>query len=66
VDQYHIKAGSKNFIEMHGGLLETRCTKCGNIEQNFEKLIDSQTTEKLPTESLPLYLSNFYDLNYFN
>jgi NAD-dependent SIR2 family protein deacetylase len=37
VDGYHLLAGSKNVIQMHGNITETRCTKCGNIEQNFDK-----------------------------
>ena len=40
VDGYHLKAGSENVIEMHGNILETRCTKCLNIEKNFEKYLN--------------------------
>ena len=37
VDGYHLLAGSKNVIQMHGNITETRCTKCGNVEKNFDK-----------------------------
>lgn len=31
VDGLHARAGSRNIIEMHGSLLITRCTECGEI-----------------------------------
>lgn len=31
VDDLHERAGSKNLIHMHGELLKSRCTACGNI-----------------------------------
>ena len=37
VDGYHSLAGSQNIIEMHGNIIETRCTKCSNLEKNYEK-----------------------------
>lgn len=37
MDGLHLRAGSVNFIQMHGNILETRCTKCKKIEHNIEK-----------------------------
>lgn len=36
VDGLHQLAGSENIIEMHGNLWEIRCTKCGNLEKNYQ------------------------------
>jgi len=36
IDGLHQLAGSRNIVEMHGNLWQIRCTRCGNIEQNFE------------------------------
>jgi len=36
IDGLHQMAGSSNVTEMHGNLWQIRCTKCGDIEQNFE------------------------------
>ena len=41
VDDLHERAGSKNLFKLHGNILETKCTKCGNVEKlildNFQK-----------------------------
>lgn len=37
VDGLHLKAYSKNLLQMHGNILETKCTKCKVIEYNTEK-----------------------------
>lgn len=39
VDGLHRRAGSKNIIELHGSLYRTKCTKCGNIEENRDSPI---------------------------
>lgn len=39
IDELHIKAGSKNVIEMHGSLFKTKCTSCGHIEVNHKNPI---------------------------
>ncbi len=36
VDGLHQLAGSDNIIEMHGNLWEIRCTKCNNLEKNYQ------------------------------
>jgi NAD-dependent deacetylase len=36
IDGLHQMAGSSNITEMHGNLWQIRCTKCGEIEQNYE------------------------------
>lgn len=36
VDGLHQMAGSSNITEMHGNLWQIKCTKCGEIEQNFD------------------------------
>ena len=36
IDGLHQMAGSSNITEMHGNLWQIRCTKCGEIEQNFD------------------------------
>lgn len=36
IDGLHQMAGSSNITEMHGNLWQVRCTKCGEIEQNFD------------------------------
>lgn len=60
VDRYHLQAGSQNVIEMHGNIIETRCVKCGHIEENKTKLVDANMTEKLPANQLPKYLIYFH------
>ena len=37
VDGLHLTAGSKNVIQMHGNIMQIRCTKCKKIEYNTEK-----------------------------
>lgn len=32
VDRLHQRAGSRRVVELHGNLLEARCTRCGRIE----------------------------------
>jgi len=36
IDGLHQMAGSRNITEMHGNLWQIKCTKCGEIEQNFD------------------------------
>jgi len=36
VDGLHLKAGTKNIIQMHGNILETRCTVCKKVEHNLD------------------------------
>ncbi|HEX3034278.1 MAG TPA: NAD-dependent deacylase [Thermodesulfobacteriota bacterium] len=36
IDGLHRIVGSKNIIEMHGNIWQTRCTKCKRIEQNYD------------------------------
>ena len=38
VDGLHTLAGSKNVIEMHGNVLETRCQKCSKISSETDKV----------------------------
>ncbi len=38
VDGLHQEAGSRNVIEVHGSLWRTKCTNCGNLSINREKL----------------------------
>lgn len=33
IDDLHERAGSKNLVHMHGELLKSRCTRCGNIAE---------------------------------
>jgi NAD+-dependent protein deacetylase sirtuin 5 len=34
VDGLHVRAGTKNLIELHGNLYKTRCTKCKEVLEN--------------------------------
>ena len=36
IDRLHHRAGSNNVVELHGNVFMTRCTKCGNIEENYD------------------------------
>jgi NAD-dependent deacetylase len=36
VDGLHRIAGNKRLVEIHGNIWETRCVKCGAVEQNYE------------------------------
>ena len=38
VDGLHTLAGSKNVIEMHGNVLETRCQRCSKISSETDKV----------------------------
>lgn len=62
VDGLHLRAGSKNVLQMHGSLFETKCIKCQNIEKNFdspicealrgkEKLVNTAFTKSDITEN---------------
>ncbi|EDV25963.1 uncharacterized protein TRIADDRAFT_24253, partial [Trichoplax adhaerens] len=64
IDRLHHKAGSKNVLELHGSLYETRCTKCYRIEENWDSPIapslagkglpDPDTPDaRIPVEELP-------------
>ena len=35
VDGLHLRAGSKNLLEIHGNIWKVRCTKCGSITANY-------------------------------
>jgi len=45
VDGLHIRAGSKNILELHGNMWKGRCTKCGRVVELLET----------PLASLPPY-----------
>lgn len=45
VDGLHLRAGSKNMIEIHGSLLFTRCTKCQDVFHD----------EKIYEDSIPYH-----------
>ena len=36
IDGLHQLAGSRHIIELHGNIWQIRCTKCGNVEENYE------------------------------
>jgi len=36
IDGLHIKAGSKNVIELHGNIWRVKCTECGRVSYNYE------------------------------
>ena len=46
VDGLHRKAGSKNIVELHGNLYRTKCTKCGQIEENYDSPICASLKDK--------------------
>lgn len=39
IDRLHHSANSKDVIELHGSLFDTRCTKCGDIRENRDSPI---------------------------
>jgi len=39
VDGLHTKAGSKNFLEIHGNIWQVRCTECGKVSEEHEILV---------------------------
>lgn len=39
VDGLHVRAGTKNLIELHGNLYKTRCTKCKEVLVNNDSPI---------------------------
>lgn len=39
IDGLHIAAGSKNVIELHGSLYQTKCLKCGEVRENRDSPI---------------------------
>jgi len=43
VDGLHIKAGSRNIIEIHGNIWKVRCTACGLVKEDY----------RVPIEILP-------------
>jgi len=63
VDRLHLRAGSRNLIEMHGNLFTTRCTSCGSVEENNDSPIcealrnrgapDQTTGSEIPIKDLP-------------
>jgi len=46
IDGLHKRAGSENILELHGNLFKTRCTKCGNIEFNYDSPICEALRDK--------------------
>lgn len=46
IDGLHKRAGSENILELHGNLFKTRCTKCGNIEFNYDSPICESLRDK--------------------
>ncbi|CAD0197415.1 unnamed protein product [Chrysodeixis includens] len=64
VDGLHIRAGSKNLIELHGNLFKTRCTKCKEVLTNYDNPIcealagrgapdEKAVAEDIPEQALP-------------
>ncbi|XP_074644549.1 NAD-dependent protein deacylase-like [Tubulanus polymorphus] len=64
IDSLHAKSGSTNIIELHGNLFKTRCTSCGNVEENRDSPICEALRDKgapdlnavdarIPVELLP-------------
>ncbi|CAG4916674.1 unnamed protein product [Colias eurytheme] len=49
VDGLHVRAGTKNLIELHGNLYKTRCTKCKEVLVNM----DSPICEALANRGAP-------------
>lgn len=39
VDGLHKLAGSQNIIELHGSILRTKCTVCGDVQLNRDSPI---------------------------
>ncbi|XP_052229121.1 NAD-dependent protein deacylase sirtuin-5, mitochondrial-like isoform X2 [Dreissena polymorpha] len=39
IDELHLRAGSKNIIELHGNLFTTKCLKCRTVEKNYDSPI---------------------------
>jgi NAD-dependent deacetylase len=72
VDNLYERAGSQNLLHMHGELLKSRCTACGDVRQ-WEH--DLQATDSCPAcgrsghlrphivwfEEMPLYLDEIYE-----
>ncbi|XP_041376312.1 NAD-dependent protein deacylase sirtuin-5, mitochondrial-like isoform X2 [Gigantopelta aegis] len=46
IDELHIRAGTKNILEIHGNLFKTRCTKCGDVSVNKDSPICSALAGK--------------------
>jgi len=40
VDRLHLRAGSKNVLEVHGNLIENRCNSCGWIDDAHNERLD--------------------------
>lgn len=53
VDGFHLQAGSQNVIEMHGNIMETKCSKCVHVEKNTDKLVDVDENATLTLDDLP-------------
>ncbi|KAJ8733342.1 hypothetical protein PYW08_001640 [Mythimna loreyi] len=57
VDGLHARAGTRNFIELHGNMFKTRCTKCNEVLVNTDSPIcpalagtGSPTSDKLVSD----------------
>lgn len=63
VDGLHIKAGSKNVLEIHGSLRKVICTKCKSVDVNLDQPIcealrgrgnpNEESTSVIPISELP-------------
>jgi len=72
VDNLHERAGSQNLLHMHGELLKSRCTACGDVRQ-WEQDLDA--TDVCPMcqragnlrphivwfEEMPLFMDEIYE-----
>uniref|UniRef100_T1JM32 NAD-dependent protein deacylase n=1 Tax=Strigamia maritima TaxID=126957 RepID=T1JM32_STRMM len=39
IDELHVRAGTKNIIELHGTLFKTQCTCCQHVAKNYDSPI---------------------------
>ncbi|GAB6032713.1 NAD-dependent protein deacylase sirtuin-5, mitochondrial [Chamberlinius hualienensis] len=64
IDELHLKAGTKNVIELHGSLFKTLCVDCGDIASNYNSPIcpalknkgapdESAVEARIPLDQLP-------------
>ncbi|XP_003468793.1 NAD-dependent protein deacylase sirtuin-5, mitochondrial [Cavia porcellus] len=64
IDELHLRAGTKNLVEIHGTIFKTRCTSCGSVVENYKNPIcpalsgkgapePEAEDSKIPLEELP-------------
>ncbi|XP_042214544.1 NAD-dependent protein deacylase-like [Homarus americanus] len=63
IDELHVKAGSKNILELHGSLFRTECTQCGEVKANTDSpicpalegkgAINAKEDARIPEDKLP-------------